>query len=868
MFVRRAALALSAAVLLGCQDKIDPTEPAAPPETIQPAATGTAAVTLVGAGDIATCSSNEDEATAKLLDNIPGTVFTAGDNAYTDGSDSQFANCYGPTWGRHKARTRPTPGNHDYHTSGASGYFGYFGAAAGEAGKGYYSYDLGAWHVVSLNSNISMSAGSAQEKWLRADLAASTQRCTIAYWHHPRFSSGTKHGNFSAAQPIWQALYDYGAEIVISGHEHNYERFGPQTPSGGRDDAKGIREFVVGTGGVGHYAGYSKQANSEVFNGTASGVLKLTLSDSSYTWEFVPIAGQSFTDSGSGSCHGAGPAPPAPPPADSTPTDTTTAPPPPPPAPPSPSDSVTPGRATRLTLTPADTVPVGPIGGSIQLLGRAFNGSTEVATPIKWWVASSGSIASLSSTLCTSPCYVTVTAKALGTTKVIIHEYVKNATSTWDTTWVRVTSTAPVPAPVPPDTSTPPDTTTPPPPTLSQVVLTPASVALSTGQLQQFATYGRMSNGDSVPVGVTWSVSGGTITANGSYTAGSAPGSYRVIAAASGKADTSAVTVTAPPPSDTVPPPPAGSFLGPDVSDLPTSGGAWDAVLATARGTWTAPDLCDKNNKADVQALAGALVYARTGDAAYRTKVIDAIRAAVATQRDGCSSAALSLGRQLGGWVLAADYAGYRDAAFVQWVNQIRTREIGGHGRWHQLRFTAGNSANNWGVWALASMIAADRYLGDATALAQDWAIFKGYGDGTWKGFQPTADYMPGWNCSTYFAIEPGHCGDPDHNGAPVEDASRSGNTTSPHPGYVNEALSGLAVQAMLLDRAGMPAWSVNSSQMRRLADFLVRTGTWNAEPVAYFAGYIVNAAYGSSYPVKPGNGGRMLGYTDWLYGR
>jgi hypothetical protein len=309
----------------------------------------------------------------------------------------------------------------------------------------------------------------------------------------------------------------------------------------------------------------------------------------------------------------------------------------------------------------------------------------------------------------------------------------------------------------------------------------------------------------------------------------------------------------------------AAGYLGPAVAGLPMSGSAWDGVRSVAAGTWAKPDLCDRGNKADVQALAGALVYARTGQVSYKTKVVAALQAAMASQRDGCSSAVLALGRQLGGWVLAADYVGYRDAAFVGWVRQLRTREIGGHSRWHQLRFTAGNSANNWGIWALASVIAADRYLGDTPALAQDWAIFKGYGDGT-HTFQPTSDYLRGWNCTTYFAIEPGHCGKPDHNGAPVEDASRSGSTTTPDAGYVNEAVSGLAVQAMLLGRAGYPAWSVNTNQLRRVADFLVRTRTWNAESVAYFAGYVINAAYRTSYPTKPGNSGRMFAYADWLY--
>ena len=259
---------------------------------------------LVGTGDIADCGSSGDEATAALLDGIDGTVFSAGDNAYEDGSATNFAQCYEPSWGRHKARTRPSPGNHDYHTSGAADYYAYFGALAGDAGKGYYSYDIGDWHIVSLNSNISMSAGSAQETWLRADLAASTLPCTLAYWHHPRFSSGTQHGSSSSAEPLWQALYDHGAEIVVSGHEHNYERFAPQQPDGTADAATGIREFVVGTGGTGHYNDLGTQLpNSELFNGTTFGVIKLTLGPGTYSWNFVPVAGETFTDSGSGSCH-------------------------------------------------------------------------------------------------------------------------------------------------------------------------------------------------------------------------------------------------------------------------------------------------------------------------------------------------------------------------------------------------------------------------------------------------------------------------------------------------------------------------------------------------------------------------------------
>ncbi|HKQ58858.1 MAG TPA: metallophosphoesterase [Candidatus Eisenbacteria bacterium] len=283
---------------------------AQPPDTTPPAAvtdlrTDTAppgtTVVLVGAGDIANGSSGA-EATARLLDNIAGTVFTAGDNAYPDGTDSDFSIYYQPTWGRHRARTRPSPGNHDYHTSGATGYYNYFGANAGPAGRGYYSYDIGDWHVISLNSNVSMSAGSAQEQWLRADLSANSKDCIIAYYHHPRFSSGT-HGSSTASQPLWQALYEAGAEIVVVGHDHNYQRFAPQTPGGQADPARGIRQFVAGMGGAGHYNFSSPIANTEAYNNDTYGVLKLTLGPGTYSWQFIPVAGGTYTDSGSGTCH-------------------------------------------------------------------------------------------------------------------------------------------------------------------------------------------------------------------------------------------------------------------------------------------------------------------------------------------------------------------------------------------------------------------------------------------------------------------------------------------------------------------------------------------------------------------------------------
>jgi len=260
-------------------------------------------VVFVGAGDIASCSSSGDEATANLLDAIDGTVFALGDLAYDNGTATEFTNCYNPTWGRHKARTKPAPGNHEYNTAGATGYYGYFGASAGDPAKGYYSYDLGDWHIVVLNSNITRTAGSVQEQWLRADLAANTKTCTLAYWHHPRFSSSSVHGNDTSVQPFWQALYDLNADVVLVGHDHSYERFAPQTPTGAADSTRGIREFVVGTGGRSHYAIGTVKANSQVYNGDTWGVLKLTLSAVSYAWQFIPVAGGTFTDSGTGTCH-------------------------------------------------------------------------------------------------------------------------------------------------------------------------------------------------------------------------------------------------------------------------------------------------------------------------------------------------------------------------------------------------------------------------------------------------------------------------------------------------------------------------------------------------------------------------------------
>ncbi len=235
-------------------------------------------------------------------------MFAVGDLAYPDGTDEQFAKCYGPTWGRFKDRTRPAAGNHEYHSDGASGYARYFGEAAGDPKQGYYSYDLGAWHIIVLNSECDQvggcDAGSPQVKWLQQDLAAISTTCTLAYWHKPLFSSGGKHGNDPQMKPLWDTLYKAGADVVINGHDHDYERFAPQDPDGKPDKDHGIREFVVGSGGKDSHRPFGPaKPNSEARNDDTYGVLQLTLHAKSYDWEFVPEAGKTFADSGTGTCH-------------------------------------------------------------------------------------------------------------------------------------------------------------------------------------------------------------------------------------------------------------------------------------------------------------------------------------------------------------------------------------------------------------------------------------------------------------------------------------------------------------------------------------------------------------------------------------
>lgn len=274
-------------------------------QLVSASADGVAAV-LVGAGDIASCVNDRDEATAKLLDDIDGTVFTLGDNVYANGTADEFNRCYHPTWGRHQARTKPAVGNHDYHTSDAAGYFSYFGTSAGNPRQGYYSYDVGSWHVVVLNSNCEQVDGcgpaSSQVQWLKDDRRTNPTACSLAYMHHPRFSSGQQHGSTPELDTVWRELVGSGVDVVLAGHDHVYERFAP-LDADGQPSAVGSRAFTVGTGGRSHYNFDRILPGSEARNNTSDGVLKLTLRETDYDWEFVPAAGSAFRDAGTGECH-------------------------------------------------------------------------------------------------------------------------------------------------------------------------------------------------------------------------------------------------------------------------------------------------------------------------------------------------------------------------------------------------------------------------------------------------------------------------------------------------------------------------------------------------------------------------------------
>ncbi|MBV8636335.1 MAG: metallophosphoesterase [Burkholderiaceae bacterium] len=271
-----------------------------------------AGVTVFAAGDIGECWKGRrhlpgPDITAHIIErglavDPEAQVLTLGDNTYPVGLPAEFDNCYGPTWGKFKSVTHPSSGNHEYYTPKANGYYFYFGEAAGTAPGFYYSFDIGNWHLLSLNSNLKGEAWKEELAWVKKDLAQSKARCTLAYWHHPRFSSGG-HGNNPEMAPLWDLLQAAHADLVLNGHDHDYERFAPQDKDARRDNAHGIREFVVGTGGAYLTPVFFRKTNSEIVDNDTHGVLKLVLKDTGYEWEFLAEPGKSLKDSGAAHCH-------------------------------------------------------------------------------------------------------------------------------------------------------------------------------------------------------------------------------------------------------------------------------------------------------------------------------------------------------------------------------------------------------------------------------------------------------------------------------------------------------------------------------------------------------------------------------------
>ena len=312
MSIARLIAGLAGSILLaGCATLVGPD--GLPSAALQP---GDGAVTLFAAGDTAECrkvgaaASGAARTAAVIMAGIgadPASIVIAlGDNTYPVGLPAEFTDCYAPTWGQFKARTLPAPGNHEYYTKGAPGYFGYFGTQAGIGERGYFSTDVGRWHIVSLNSNLKPPASDAQLAWLADDLAQMRQRnatgCLLAFWHHPVYSSGG-HGNNPYMRAAWDVLHAARADVVLSAHDHDYERFAPQDSDARLDTRSGIRSFVVGTGGARLTPFTATKPNSEAQDNSSHGVLKMLLRPASYDWAFVPVGGAAPRDLGNAGCH-------------------------------------------------------------------------------------------------------------------------------------------------------------------------------------------------------------------------------------------------------------------------------------------------------------------------------------------------------------------------------------------------------------------------------------------------------------------------------------------------------------------------------------------------------------------------------------
>jgi len=272
------------------------------PTTAMPVASG--APVIVAGGDIACpdspCDSHRE--TGALIRRInPRAVLTLGDNQYNEGALSDFQSSYDPTWGRRKGRTYPAPGNHEYQTPDADGYYDYFGRRAHRSSEGFYGFNIGRWHLVSINTGNG-APSDAELRWVRRNLSRDRHRCELAYWHHPRWSSGNTHGSDARMNGLWQVLFRQGVDVVLNGHEHNYERFALLRPSGERS-RNGIRQFVVGTGGRGHYSLGSPIQGSQARIDDEFGVLKMVLRRSSYEWSFIATNPREILDRGRQRCH-------------------------------------------------------------------------------------------------------------------------------------------------------------------------------------------------------------------------------------------------------------------------------------------------------------------------------------------------------------------------------------------------------------------------------------------------------------------------------------------------------------------------------------------------------------------------------------
>ncbi len=315
---RGAVLATVALAGLTCTGRERPLPPCDASSALPTPPRDPNAVQIVTVGDIADCATDASEHTAALVKKLaPDAVLALGDLAYPDGSLEDYLGCYDRRWGDFRGITRAAVGNHEYHTPHAGPFYAYFCGSSGQPFRGWYSFELGTWHVVVLNSNcgadIDVSpevpeelggcdVASPQATWLRADLAAHPKKCTLAMWHHPRFNSGP-HGSDERLRDVFQILYDAGADVVLSGHAHDYERFAPQDAAGNADAARGLRQFVVGTGGRSLAKRGNPAPQSEILQADSFGVLSMTLLPDRYQWKFVPIDGATFHDEGEAECH-------------------------------------------------------------------------------------------------------------------------------------------------------------------------------------------------------------------------------------------------------------------------------------------------------------------------------------------------------------------------------------------------------------------------------------------------------------------------------------------------------------------------------------------------------------------------------------